>query len=198
MIALVVLAPTAAQIVANVQAHYAKVQQQTMTFSQVTSNATFGTAVPSNGDVYLQRPNLIQLDYFPNTKGKTHKQFIVDGKVAWVIDFASKTVTHKPFAANAQLPLALGFLTAVNYAAQFDLTLVDPTTVELVPKQPSAEVKSLRLVVDPTDAHVISSTVIDPHDNSIAYTFGTPSSAKISASKFVFDPKLYPGFQIAP
>ncbi len=198
MIALVVLAPTAAQIVADVQAHYAKLQQQTSTFTQVTTDATFGRTVTSDGTVYVQRPDLVQLDYFPNTKGKTHKQIVVDGKVVWSIDFANKTVQHVPVAANAKLPVALGFLTGASFAKDFELKLVDPTTVELAPKHPSAEVKTLRLVVDRKDSHVITSTIVDAHDNSTAFTFGPPSDAKIPASKFVFDPKQYPGFQIAP
>ena len=73
----------------------------------------------------------------------------------------------------------------------------DDIVLKLTPKQPSAQYKTLFLVVNPGDDHVKQSIIIDASNNQNQFMFFNQDfAASLKDSTFVFDPKSVPGYRI--
>ena len=212
MIALVVvwLAPTAAEVLADVQKHYDKVATLSTTFTQVATQSAFGTAKMSTGKLYLAKPDKMRWDYDkpvkPGTKvkgkPKLDKNFIYDGTTLWIVDHGNQQVVESAPRSSA-LPVAIAFLSgtaslgAINVALDTSSThgAAGATVLQLTPRQPDALWQSLFLVVDPKDGRVIESIVVQSSGDSNDFTFGAESTAKLDAKLFVFNPKSVPRYK---
>ncbi len=196
MIAIVAfMAPTAAQVLADVQKHYAKLPQLTMDFDQKVTSVTFGRTTASHGTMYLEKPNLFRADYIKVVNGKTKfdKQFIYDGQQFWIVDHMNLTVIVTSVNTSV-IPSVGAFLTNSNLAASYDVSLAHGKLV-LKPKQPQADVKELDFVIDANN-NVTESIVIAPSGDANDFTFTKTTSGLIPPGTFVFDPKSVPTYKV--
>jgi outer membrane lipoprotein carrier protein len=198
---------TAAQVLADVEATYAKPQHLTARFQQTVTYATMGTTRKSGGTVYLAKPDKMRWDYV-DAKNKVDSSFIFDGTVLWVVQPSNLQVL-KHTAQNTTLPAAISFLNqAGRLAKEFDVTfpaadvqqahgVPGGVLLALAPKQASAQIEQLYFVVDPSTNQVTRSIVIDSSDNINAFVFtGVDLKKKIDAKYFAFDPKTVPTYKV--
>jgi outer membrane lipoprotein-sorting protein len=197
-------APSAATVLANVQAFYASQHQMTAAFHQVVTQAAFGTTAVTDGSVRLAKPDRFRFDYL-SKKNIATKSFIFDGAVFWVIDVPNKQIFKNQVQTNSTLPASVSFLTgASNLATQFNVALntsgkigrASATVLELTPKQASAQFKQLFFVVDPATWTVTESIVIDSAGNTQDITFANPDfKSAIKPTLFQVSPNV-PGFKL--
>jgi len=188
-------ADPASDLLAKVQAAYAKAPQVTAHFEQTVTNVTFGSTAQSHGTLYVSKPGLFRWDYDAKSKGSRGKSFIYDGKVLWVVDPPNMQVI-KNSVAGSQLPVAITFwMGTADLAKDFTATLIKPNVLELVPKQPSAAFVKLQLVVD--GATVKQSILLDSNGNTNVFAFSNVDlKATIAAKYFAFDPKRVPTYRV--
>jgi len=202
-------ADPAGQVVKGVQEFYRQSQRLTATFRQVYVNATFGERTESAGRVYLKKPGKMRWDYFSaRDKKRVSRTHLSDGKMIWAVDVTGKWY-FKDHLANSSLPVAVTFLTGKgDLASEFDAKLLTGSkqggasdeVLELTPKKPSAQCKTLVLVVDRKTFRVKKSIVTTATGDTNEFSFYEPDAAKALAdSLFVFNPKAAKGFrQIKP
>ena len=190
------MAPSAAQVAADVQAHYAKLPQLTMDFEEKVTDATFGTTKVSSGTMFLAKPNRFRANYVKTVAKakKRDKDFIFDGTLFWMVDHRNLSVDQLS-APGGALPAASAFLLGGNLANDYNLALTGSRLV-LTPKQPSASVKQLELVVDPKTWSVTESIVTAPSGNVEDFRFTTTSTALIPTGTFTFVAKSYPTYKV--
>lgn len=198
---------SANDVVDSVQKFYANIKQVTASFRQSVKNDTFGTTKTSDGRVWIMKPGKMRWDYYEQKKGKTvvKKSFISNGTNLHVVEHENMQVVKKSLA-NDLMPVAVSFLygkgdlksefnaeldKSGKYGAKGELVL------KLTPKQPSAQYKSLFLVVSPDNYRVTQSIIIDSSNNVNHFRFFAPDFAKpIKESWFEFDPKSVKNYRI--
>jgi outer membrane lipoprotein-sorting protein len=207
VIALLVIAlaaPGPTEVLAKVEATYQQPHDLTAQFTQTVSFTVTGKTTTSTGTLYLAKPDKLRFDY--DKRGKRDKQFIFDGKTLWVVE-PSKLQILKSKVETSQMPAALRFFTGAG-GLEKEFTVATPkappagvaagaTVLELAPKQPSAQYAHVYLVVDPSAWTVTQTIVINSSGDVNSFAFAKPSTAKIDATRFVFDPKAYPSFKVS-
>ena len=195
----------AGQVVEGVQQFYRKSQRLTAAFRQVSVNATFGSREESAGRVYLKKPGKMRWDYFSaRDKNKVSRSQMSDGKMIWAVDVAGKSY-FKLRLADSPLPVAVTFLTGKgDLAKDFSARLLTGSkhggasdeVLELTPKAPSAQCKTLVLVVDRKSFRVKKSIVTTATGDTNELSFYEPNSSKsLADTLFVFNPKAATGFR---
>ena len=192
-------APTAAQVLANVEATYKQATQLTATFAQSVTNPTWGgKPSKSTGTLSAARPDKLRWDYL-KTGGKPGKFIVFDGKTLWIVE-ASKTVITKIPAQATNAPASLAFFVGAGTLAKtFNVAFAkgSTTTLQLTPKQPSAQYAQLELVVDPATWQVTKTTVTNSSGETNAIELSQVNlKASIAPSQFRFDPASYPDFKV--
>jgi len=197
----VAAAPSATAVLAGVQKFYAGISGVKAKFRQEVTNATFGRTDISDGQLLIKKPGKMRWEYYAKKrKGtvKVAKDFISNGSFLYVVDYENKQVIKKDLQKNL-LPTAITFLygkgdlaadftpaldTSGTYGAKGDVVL------QLLPKKPSAQYKTLHLVVDPGTFRVRESILIDSAGNKNHFRFYDPSfDAKIDDKVFEFSEK---------
>jgi len=190
--------PSADDVVADVQKFYAKVDQVTAMFREYVTISTFGTTKTSDGKLYLMKPGKMRWDYLEKVKGQVQhkKEFISDGTTLYLVEHDNQQVTKKNLNQNL-MPVVVSFLYGKgDLRTEFNATLDTTGTwgskgdrvVKLTPKQPSAQYKSLTLVVAPDDGHVRESIIVDSSNNVTHFHFYSPDfKSPIPASTFEFN-----------
>jgi len=188
-------ADPASDLLAQVQASYAKAPHLAARFEQTVELVTFGTKKTTTGKLYVAKPGRFRFDYDPPRKSAKSKSFIYDGNTLWVVDPANQQVV-KNTVANSQLPVAIALWTGTaDLTKQFTVTLPERNVLELVPRQPSAAFAKLRLVID--GATVKQSIVIDNNGNTNMFTFSSvDANTKIDGKFFEFDPRRVPTYRV--
>jgi outer membrane lipoprotein carrier protein len=201
--------PNATEVVNQVQKFYADIQQVTAQFRQSVTNSTFGSTKTSDGSVRLMKPGKMRWDYVDSKKTakepKVKKSFISNGSYLYVVEHDNKQVVKKNLA-NDLMPVAVTFLygkgnlnaefnaaidTSGKYGAKGDIVL------KLTPKQPSAQYKSLHLVVAPDNYRVKQSIIIDSSDNVNQFMFFAPDfKTQIKESWFEFDERSVKNYRV--
>ena len=105
-------APTADEVVANVQKFYASIKQVTAKFRQEVTNVTFGQTTTNDGKVFIAKPGKMRWDYYPKRKDAklaVKKSFISNGSYLYVVEHENKQVIKKNLA-NDLMPVAVSFL----------------------------------------------------------------------------------------
>jgi len=184
-------APTADQVVDRVQAFYKQNEQLTAKFRQVYTNATFGKKSVSDGMVWLKkRGGKMRWDYYKKSRGDTpptvSKSFLSDGKTLWAVEHDNKQYFKRSLK-DAVLPVAVTFLTGQGDLKQnFKATLDKSGTygskrdhvLKLIPLAPSAQYKTLWLVVSPDNFRVTQSIVLESSGNTNHFRFFAPNFDK--------------------
>jgi outer membrane lipoprotein carrier protein len=193
--------PTADEVMAGVQRFYAEVGQVTAKFRQEVVNATFGRNDTSDGVVYLKKPGSMRWQYFAKKRrGKVTraKDFISNGRELYLVDYENRQIVKKDLKKNL-LPTAVTFLHGTGeLGAEFTPALEQKSAyggkgdlvLRLLPKVPSAQYKTLHLVVDPSNYRVKESILVDAAGNRNHFRFYEPDVvAPIPDSRFQVDPK---------
>jgi outer membrane lipoprotein carrier protein len=200
-------AATADAAVDKVQTFYATIKQVTAQFRQTVKNSTFGTEKTSDGKLWLAKPGKMRWDYYEKLKGATttKKSFISNGKTLYDVEHDNKQVITKNLQQDL-LPVAVTFLYGKgDLKAEFNAALdasgtyggKDDTVLKLTPKQPSAQYKSLFLVVSKTDFHVSQSIIVDSSGNVNHFRFYSPDFEEpIKDSWFEFDKASVPNYRV--
>lgn len=187
-------ADPAADTLKKVQGFYGAQTHLTSDFHQVVTPA-MGKAMTSDGKLWAMKPTSARMDYL--RASKLYQRFTYDGtKGAWVhvpnlsINFFT--------GANMTVPPAIAFLTgSANLGKDFTIALDSTGRLELTPKQPTASMAKLTLVVDPKDGHVSESIVTGTNGDLEDVTFSAVDvTSKVSASDFVVDPKAFPSYKV--
>jgi outer membrane lipoprotein carrier protein len=189
-------------VVDRVQKFYDKTNRLTATFRQYYKNTTFGKTTKSDGKVYIKKPGKMVWDYYEKLAGKKKsekiKSFVSDGEILWAVEHDSKQAFKKDLEKDL-LPVAVTFLygegdlkrdfkakitTKTKYGKKGEIVL------ELTPKKPSAQYKTLWLVVSPDNYRVRRSIVLEASGNTNAFTFYEPDLEKeIKDAWFVVNEK---------
>jgi outer membrane lipoprotein carrier protein len=198
-------------IVAKIQKFYVGVTQVTAQFRQTVFYNVTGISKTSDGGVYISKPGKMRWDYLEDKKAggtssvSVKKSFISDGTNLYVVDTQNKQVITKNVSQDL-LPVAITFLygkgdLATEFNASIDASgtwgSAGDVVLKLTPKQPSAQYKTLFLVVNPSDDHVKQSIIIDAGDNRNQFMFFKQDfAASIKDSTFQFDPKSVPSYRV--
>jgi outer membrane lipoprotein-sorting protein len=146
-------------------------------------------------------------DYYETKAQKTNvkKSFISNGKTLFVVEHDNKQVLKKSLAQDL-MPVAVTFLYGKgdlnrDFNAEIDKTGAyggkGDTVLKLTPKQPSAQYKTLYLVVDPADGHVTQSVIVDSSNNVNQFRFfNADFKAPVKDSTFDFNPQSLPNYQV--
>jgi outer membrane lipoprotein carrier protein len=199
----------AAEVVKRVQSFYDKTNRLTAKFRQEYTNETFGKKTNSDGRVYIKKPGKMRWDYYEKIRGKHRKQqvksFISDGRRLWAVEHDNKQVFKKNLKDDL-LPVAITFLygegdLSRDFTAELDgksgLGEAGEFVLKLTPKKPSAQYKTLWLVVSPDNFRVRRSVVLEASGNTNSFTFYEPDLKKpVADSWFSFNEKQYRSYRI--
>jgi outer membrane lipoprotein carrier protein len=202
---------TATEIVDRVQQFYAGIKQVTALFRQSVTAAMYGSTKNSDGTVWIMKPGKMRWDYVEkkkvgnDTKVEVKKSFISNGSYLYVVEHDNKQVLKKNLERD-MMPVAVSFLYGKgDLKAEFNAELdtsgkygaKDDIVLRLTPKQPSAQYKSLYLVVSPKDFHVTQSVVVDASNNINHFRFYAPDFEKpIKDSYFEFDERSVKNYRV--
>ena len=201
-------APTAGEadkIVKGVQEFYKTTEHLSAKFRQNVVNKTFGLPSMNDGKVYLKKPGKMRWDYFSKrNKTQVTRSQMSDGKTIWAVDKNGKWYYRQSLDKSA-LPVAVTFLTGKgDLGKEFNARLLTGSkygtasdkVLELTPKKPSAQFKTLVLVVDPSNFRVKKSIVTSATGDTNEFSFYEPDTAKAVDDKiFVFNPAAAKGFR---
>ncbi|RMH41147.1 MAG: outer membrane lipoprotein carrier protein LolA [Deltaproteobacteria bacterium] len=177
---------TADQIVDQVQRFYERTQSLKAKFRQRYTNTTFGKTTTSSGWVYVKKPGKMRWNYYEKAPGRRKpvktKSFVSDGVTLWAIEHDNKQAFKKDLEKDL-LPVAVTFLTGKgdlrrDFTAELDTSGTyggkDDYVVKLTPKKPSAQYKTLWLVVARDNFRVRQSIVLEASGNTNAFAFYEP------------------------
>ena len=201
-------APSADAIVDKVQGFYQNVKQVTAKFRQEVTNAAFGETKTSDGMVWISKPGKMRWDYYSKPHGgkiEVKTSFISNGTFLYVVQYDQKQVLRKNLEKDL-LPVAISFLYGKgDLKAEFNPSVdanskygeKDDIVLKLMPKKPSAQYKTLYLVVDPSNYRVKQSVIIDSSDNVNHFRFYEPDFDKAVDDKwFEFNEKSVKNYRI--
>ena len=185
--------------VKRVQDVYRNQERLTAKFRQHAFNKTFGLPSVNDGKVYLKKPGKMRLDYFSRRdKSKVSRSLISNGTMIWAVDYSGKWY-YQQNSAQSALPVAVTFLIGKgDLAKEFNARLLTGSkhgasgdkVLELTPKKPSPTLKTVVLVVDPSDFRVTKSIITSRADDTNEFSFYQPDTTRTVADTwFVFDPK---------
>jgi outer membrane lipoprotein carrier protein len=181
------------EVIARMQAFYEKIGDLKADFKQEIVNPTTGRTKTSYGVVKLKKPGRMRWDYSKPAK----KHFISDGQTLWVYEPEDQQAFRQDIK-SSNLSAAVTFLAGKGkLAEEFNFELLPPGkqggkedyAVKLMPKTPSAQFKSVVLVVEPKAFQVKLSIVetVDGGQSKVWFT-GVELTKKIPDSTFKFTP----------
>jgi outer membrane lipoprotein carrier protein len=191
-------------VVARVQAFYVDAQRLTALFRQTYTNTTFGKQSVSDGKLWIKKPGKMRWDY-RGSQRKVSKSFISDGTTLWAVEHDNKQVFKKNLE-DDMLPVAVTFLYGKGDLARDFRASLDTSgkygkktdyVLELSPRAPSAQYKTLYLVVDPANFRVKESIVIEASGNTNHFRFFSPDiKAPVQDTWFVFNEKQFKSYRV--
>ena len=187
------------ELVRRVQNVYRNQEGLIARFRQRTFNKTFGLPSVNDGKIYLKKPGKVRLDYFSRRdSSKVSSSLISNGKMIWAVDINGKWYYQQRLT-RSTLPAAITFMTgAGDLARRFNARLltgskhgaIGEKVLELAPKEPSSTLKTLVLVVDPSDFRVRKLITTSSADDTNELSFYQPDTTRTVADTwFVFDPE---------
>ena len=204
--------PSASDIVAGVQKFYANIQHVTAKFRQTVTYDVSGSTKDSDGAVWIAKPGKMRWDYYEKKKTGdnkyetwTKKSFISNGTNLYVVEHDNKQVIKKNLSQD-MMPVAVTFLYGKgDLSAEFNPEMdtsgkwggKDDIVLKLTPKKPTAQYKTLFLVVSPKDYHVTQSIIVDAGNNVNHFRFFEPDFEKaVDSNWFEFNPSTVKDYRI--
>jgi len=188
------------ELVRRVQDVYRNQDRLSAVFRQNVMNKTFGLPSVNDGRVYLKKPGKMRWDYLSKRdRSRITRSLICDGTMMYAVDIAGKWYYQQNLA-ESLLPVAVSFwLGKGDLAKEFSARLLTDSkhgatgdkVLELTPKNASAALKSLVLVVDPADFRVRKSitTTVAGDTNAVSF-YRMDTTRPVADSWFVFNPTV--------
>jgi outer membrane lipoprotein carrier protein len=187
-------AQTLDEVVAGVEATYARINDLKAEFTQVSTNKSLGQDIKAEGTVYLKKGGKLRWDY----KTPSPQQIVSDGVNFWVYTPDLNQV-NKGEAPKALAGPAGSFLAGLGrLREEFTVRFLNPAAkvdgagrpvLDLTPKNPTPLLTRLVLTVDPKDYIVRAAMLYDQLGNTVTMNFTrvTPN-AGLPDSVFTFVP----------
>jgi len=179
-----------AAIARRVERHYQRIKDFSARFAQTSTYPTFGNVKNATGKVFLKKPVLLRWQYDDG------RLIVIDGKELWTWNPEDKEAQVKRGFGPDQVPPEFAFLFgkgrlldrfAVRSVPRPE-GLPEGDAIELLPRQPSADVQKLVFVVDKA-GQVLASVLTNGQGDVNQLIF---SDVKVSSglpdSLFRFDP----------
>jgi outer membrane lipoprotein carrier protein len=161
-------APTAADLAARVQAHYATVRDFTAGFTVNQKSTLMVKTLVERGDVKVKKPGRMRWTY----KSPEEKEFVADGSQLYAYHPKDKYVMISALPPPEQSSAALLFLSGRGDLAR-DFTAAVPAThpdgewrLELTPRNRQADFTTLTLDVDRATLQLRGVIVVDDNGES--------------------------------
>ncbi|MCC6746763.1 MAG: outer membrane lipoprotein carrier protein LolA [Deltaproteobacteria bacterium] len=186
--------PPVTEVVAKMQAFYAKTKDLKSAFKQVYTDTLYNRKRTSYGYLYVKKPGMMRWNYVQPEK----KAFIADGKELWVWEPEDRQAFRNPL--NTQnLSTGLTFLLGtgdllkefrVAYATDKAELLGGPDdlVVKLTPRKPTAQYTHLVLALRPADFAVVESMVVSKHSQNHFVFTKMEVNTRVQKSRFAFAP----------
>jgi outer membrane lipoprotein carrier protein len=162
--------PSVARAVASVQAFYDRVTTYTATFRQHYVIRLMNTTMDSDGTVTFAKPGKMSWTYFHPPGNRV----VVDGRNVWVHQASS----NQTYAAQAQVPAALSFLTGrgqfastFHFAMAPSLTFPGGYVLAGKPIAPTPQMTIALFWVDAQTSQIRRVTLVDGQGNRNTFDF---------------------------
>lgn len=164
------------EVVAGVQAAYARLVDLRADFTQSALNKSLGQTIEAEGTVYLKRPGKMRWEY----RAPTPQEIVSDGRSLWVYthDLNQVNVGEAP---RALAGPAGSFLAGLGKLGdEFSARFLNPAArtdaagnpvLDLTPKRPTPLLTRLILTVDARDFLVRKAVLYDQFDNAVTMRF---------------------------
>ena len=165
-------APSAADLAARVQAHYAQVRDFTASFTLTQSSALLPRPTTERGSVKVKKPGRMRWLYTADKK-----EFVADGSMLYSFFPRDKYVNVNPLPKGEDASTALLFLTGRgDLARDFTSTLdgdqpAGEWRLNLKPKAKQTDFTSLALEVERTTLALRGITVVDDQGGTSRFRF---------------------------
>jgi outer membrane lipoprotein carrier protein len=166
------MAPEVKALVDRMQAFYEKTADFSADFKQDYTYKTAKRTVTSTGKVTFKKPAAMRWDY----EKPEPKTFVLKDEKVYALDPAAMTLTVSAMSTD-KLSASVTFLWGKGRLAdEFSIAKLDCSTctgtlLELTPKIPDPRFKKVKLEIDPKQATVLRSIVVDPDGSENAITF---------------------------
>ena len=180
-------------ITAEVQRRYDGASDFRARFAQTLTSAALGRKTNSSGEVMFKKPGRMRWDY----EKPDRSTYVTDGGTLWLYEPEDRQA-FKQDLKSSQLPAALAFLTGKGkLTTEFDVSLAERSpyamagepVLELSPRAPQPQVKSILFVVDPRTFDVRESVITDSQGNINDVVFADIRvNTRIPESQFHFSP----------
>ncbi len=186
-------AQTLDEVVAGLEATYAKITDLRAEFTQNAFNRSLGQTIKAEGVVYLKKPGKMRWEY----RTPTPQQIVSDGKSLWVYtpELNQVNVGEAP---RALAGPAGSFLAGLGRLREvFTVRFLNPLRVDeagnpvldLRPKRPEPVLTRLILTVDPREFLVKKAVLYDQFENTVTMEFTKVSvNAGLANTLFAFTP----------
>lgn len=188
--------PSAADLAARVQAHYAQVRDFTASFTLTQSSALLPRPTTERGSVKVKKPGRMRWLYTADKK-----EFVADGSMLYSFFPRDKYVNVNPLPKGEDGSTALLFLTGRgDLARDFTATLEgDQPAAEwrlnLKPKARQTDFTALALEVDRATLALRGITVVDDQGGTSKFRFeGLKENVGLADREFEF--KIPPGVEV--
>jgi|SoiMethySBSTD1v2_1073268.scaffolds.fasta_scaffold148102_2 outer membrane lipoprotein carrier protein len=189
-------APSAADLAARVQAHYAQVRDFTASFTLTQSSALLPRPTTERGSVKVKKPGRMRWLYTADKK-----EFVADGSMLYSFFPRDKYVNVNPLPKGEDASTALLFLTGRgDLARDFTSTLdgdqpAGEWRLNLKPKAKQTDFTSLALEVERTTLALRGITVVDDQGGTSRFRFeGLKENVGLADRDFEF--KIPPGVEV--
>jgi outer membrane lipoprotein carrier protein len=188
--------PSAADLAARVQAHYAQVRDFTASFTLSQSSALLPRPTTERGSVKVKKPGRMRWLYTADKK-----EFVADGSMLYSFFPRDKYVSVNPLPKGDDASTALLFLTGRgDLARDFTSTLdgdqpAGEWRLNLKPKAKQTDFTSLALEVERTTLALRGITVVDDQGGTSRFRFeGLKENVGLADREFEF--KIPPGVEV--
>src|SRR6187549_1373657 len=189
-------APSAADLAARVQAHYAQVRDFTASFTLTQSSALLPRPTTERGSVKVKKPGRMRWLYTADKK-----EFVADGSMLYSFFPRDKYVNVNPLPKGEDASTALLFLTGRgDLERDFTSTLdgyqpAGEWRLNLKPKAKQTDFTSLALEVERTTLALRGITVVDDQGGTSRFRFeGLKENVGLADRDFEF--KIPPGVEV--
>lgn len=180
------------ELVARVQANYDRTRSLKARFVQKAYLKSLRKTQRSEGIVYLKKPGKMRWDY---QEGSTQK-IVSDGKKLWIYVPENKQVIVEELGRSPMGSTPLSFLLGLGRIREQFEVRVPPEgqrdkqgrrLLELIPRQPMANLSRLVLAVEPQESWVAAAVLHDPYGNRTELEFSEQQvDLELRETLFVF------------
>jgi outer membrane lipoprotein carrier protein len=151
------------ETVERIEKSYRTMSDMKGVFSQTSYLKDLDRTEYYSGEFYLKRPLRLRWRY----DSPRDEEAMISGNDIWIYKRSEKQVMKSSFSQETYSRVPLAILDNLGHLeADFDITLIDSNTLELLPKERTGVLQKLSLVAGYGDFPVTSFTIVDIYGNS--------------------------------